>query len=1051
MAARWPLNLVSIAGFHTPLLISKSIFITNFPDVTTSKDLWVLCQSYGTVVDVFIPNRKSKAGKRFAFVRFIKVDNVERLVGNLCTLWIGNSIMLRYTLPSFVSVVKGVSSPPIPLASSPALVLDDSCMVARDLDNFVMGELGSAKTKLKFMKHTGVASWFVRLCNARNDFVASDRIVWVDIEGVPLHAWVSANFNKIGKLANNILDSFKIIVKGKVFQIRGKELFVWSPSFKEVPEVVHCSDDESIKNEADINVLDNTVNNEGEESDSEAVSDTFSGIMGTHKNMIMKLIRHLMIRRFLKTLSIFTIYLIGIKRKSVILAWSLASLIRQDRCSSRVFEKVEKSDINIQSDGRVIKDIRKEGGSILDIFDDMIKVGQTMGFTIDGCTKDMEKIIGSNGGHEGNYQFDHIMSEALGYSGGILCVWDSNVFHKNHHIISDNFFALYGTWIPRKIQLLIIYVYAPQSYASKCHLWDFIASLINQWNGECMVMGDFNEVRCKEDRWGSTFLAQGACSFNSFISNAGLNEVQLEGYSFTWAHPSVSKMSKLDRFLVTDGFLSLFPHILVICLDRHLSDHRPILLREMLVDFGATPFRLYHSWLSIPGFDQMITSTWNSFILVDSNGMIRFKKKLQLLKKEIRKWVAEYKNIQSNSIRDVKNKLSDIDKLLDQGGVTDDVLLSRMEAMKQLQELNSSVNCDFVQKAKVRWAIEGDENSKFFHGIINRKRANLSVKGIMIEGEWVDDPIRVKDEFRNHFADRFNDPGTRHGRINFSFPNRLTFEQVSDLEASVSDEEIRKAVWGCGENKSPGPDGFTFEFFRKFWTVVGPDFCIAVKWFFEHGFFATGCNSSFVTLIPKTLDPKLVSEFRPISLIGSLYKVVTKILATRLSFVISDLISNVQTAFLPNRQILDGPFIINEILARCKHKNQQAMFFKVDFAKAYDSIRWDYLDDVLNAFGFGSRWRSWIQGSLNSGKASVLVNGKNVINLKKSYSGLGISGRSVLMLAAKSLGCRVDETSFNSWNYGQVPERQFLNIDEKTLLGIFSMVFKKEIGKICGD
>nr|GEY56841.1 RNA-directed DNA polymerase, eukaryota [Tanacetum cinerariifolium] len=201
---------------------------------------------------------------------------------------------------------------------------------------------------------------------------------------------------------------------------------------------------------------------------------------------------------------------------------------------------------------------------------------------------------------------------------------------------------------------------------------------------------------------------------------------------------------------------------------------------------------------------------------------------------------------------------NDIDKLLDKGGVTDDVLLSRMEAMKHLQELNSSDNCDFVQKAKVRWAIEGDENSKFFHGIINRKRANLSVKGVMSEGEWVDDPIWVKDEFRNHFADRFNDPGTRHGRINFSFPNRLTLEQVFDLEASVSDEEIRKSVWGCGENKSPRPDGFTFEFFRKFWTVVGPDFCIDVKWFFEHGFFATGCNSSFVTLIPKTLDPKLI-------------------------------------------------------------------------------------------------------------------------------------------------------------------------------------------------
>ncbi|GKB62965.1 retrotransposon protein, putative, ty1-copia subclass [Tanacetum coccineum] len=134
------------------------------PDPSVYTNLWVLCQSYGTVVDVFIPNRMSKAGKRFAFVRFIKVDNVERLVGNLCTLWIGRKHLQanvarfdRDSIPSkrvphkfnhvaptptsFVSAVKGVSSPPIPLASSPALVLDDSCMVARDLDNFVMGEV----------------------------------------------------------------------------------------------------------------------------------------------------------------------------------------------------------------------------------------------------------------------------------------------------------------------------------------------------------------------------------------------------------------------------------------------------------------------------------------------------------------------------------------------------------------------------------------------------------------------------------------------------------------------------------------------------------------------------------------------------------------------------------------------------------------------------------------------------------------------------------------------------------------------------------------------
>ncbi|GKA39338.1 RNA-directed DNA polymerase, eukaryota [Tanacetum coccineum] len=245
----------------------------------------------------------------------------------------------------------------------------------------------------------------------------------------------------------------------------------------------------------------------------------------------------------------------------------------------------------------------------------------------------------------------------------------------------------------------------------------------------------------------------------------------------------------------------------------------------------------------------------------------------------------------------------------------------------------------------------------------------------MIDGDWVDDPSRVKDEFRNHFAARFQDPGICHGKINFSFPNRLNHEQSTELESSITREEIRNAVWGCGENKSPGPDGFTFEFFRKFWSVVGPDFCTAVEWFFDHASFSIGCNSSFIALIPKSLDPKSVGDYRPISLIGSMYKVITKILATRLSVVISDLISDVQTAFLPNRQILDGPFIINELLARCHHKKQRAMVFKVDFAKAYDSIRWDYLEDVLHSFGFGSKWRSWIRGCLNSGMASILVNG----------------------------------------------------------------------------
>ncbi|GJX06753.1 RNA-directed DNA polymerase, eukaryota, reverse transcriptase zinc-binding domain protein [Tanacetum coccineum] len=88
-----------------------------------------------------------------------------------------------------------------------------------------------------------------------------------------------------------------------------------------------------------------------------------------------------------------------------------------------------------------------------------------------------------------------------------------------------------------------------------------------------------------------------------------------------------------------------------------------------------------------------------------------------------------------------------------------------------------------------------------------------------------------------------------------------------------------------------------------------------------------------------------------------------------------DIVNDVQSAFVANRQILDGPFILNELFQWCKKKKKQTMIFKVDFEKAYDSVRWDYLDDILNKFGFGVKWRGWISNCLLSSKGSVIVNG----------------------------------------------------------------------------
>ncbi|GJW75101.1 RNA-directed DNA polymerase, eukaryota, reverse transcriptase zinc-binding domain protein, partial [Tanacetum coccineum] len=200
--------------------------------------------------------------------------------------------------------------------------------------------------------------------------------------------------------------------------------------------------------------------------------------------------------------------------------------------------------------------------------------------------------------------------------------------------------------------------------------------------------------------------------------------------------------------------------------------------------------------------------------------------------------------------------------------------------------------------------------------------------------------------------------------------------KIIDLECDVSKDEIKRAVWDCGTDKSPGPDGFTFGFYRRYWNILESDVVdVVTSFFFHQGQFPKGSNSSFIALIPKTRDANMVKDFRPISLIGSMYKIIAKILANRLVLVLGDLVNEVQSAFIADRQILDGLFILNEIVQWCQSKKKHSLVFKVDFEKAFDSVRWDYLDDILRRFSFGEKWCSWIQSCLRSSRGWVIVNG----------------------------------------------------------------------------
>nr|GFC17513.1 transposon TX1 putative 149 kDa protein [Tanacetum cinerariifolium] len=107
--------------------------------------------------------------------------------------------------------------------------------------------------------------------------------------------------------------------------------------------------------------------------------------------------------------------------------------------------------------------------------------------------------------------------------------------------------------------------------------------------------------------------------------------------------------------------------------------------------------------------------------------------------------------------------------------------------------------------------------------MLNKKRSQSNIRGVLINGKWTDEPVKVKGEFFHHFSNRFGKPSNDRVEIDMNFPNNLSVDQKADLESMVTIEEVKRAVWDCGSDKAPGPDGYTFGFYLHFWSTVEKD------------------------------------------------------------------------------------------------------------------------------------------------------------------------------------------------------------------------------------
>ncbi|XP_071715011.1 uncharacterized protein [Rutidosis leptorrhynchoides] len=270
-------------------------------------------------------------------------------------------------------------------------------------------------------------------------------------------------------------------------------------------------------------------------------------------------------------------------------------------------------------------------------------------------------------------------------------------------------------------------------------------------NEPWIVCGDFNEVRSEEERLNSQFIESRAKKFNDFINTNKLIDIPLGGRLFTRVSDDGLKFSKLDRFLVNDTFHNLWSCLSVVALDRGKSDHCPIILKDDAKNFGPKSIKVFDDWLDMEDVDQVIKEVWCE------NDRGGFRKDC-FLRNKLKRTKAALKAKSSQKFGNLDGEIEVLKSIATalehkaENGLINDVERKQWLDMRKEWFQKEQIKANMLkQKARVRWILDGDENSKYFHSVIKRGYNKNNIRGLLINGVWCEDPSIIKEEACSHF------------------------------------------------------------------------------------------------------------------------------------------------------------------------------------------------------------------------------------------------------------------------------------------------------------
>jgi len=558
---------------------------------------------------------------------------------------------------------------------------------------------------------------------------------------------------------------------------------------------------------------------------------------------------------------------------------------------------------------------------------------------------------------------DFTFAPSIGASGGILIAWRrhigvSTAQRVDNHSVTVQFSPVNGqSW-------WLTCVYGPQGNDEKIQFLQELRDIRAACPGPWMVARDFNLIYRDEDKNNANYNRAMMGRFRRFINDLALKEIPLHGRKYTWSNQQNSPtLVRLDRVLCSVDWEEKFPNCLLQSMASEDSDHCPLLLGLNDSKPGRPRFHFESFWTKLDGFQEAVSSAWTS-IPAAPCPFLTLNRKFRAVSKGLQSW-------SDKAVGQINFQLALAREILHQFEIAQDnrqlsprELWFKNNLKKHSLALASLKRTMAHLRSRISWLKDGDANTRLFHlHARHRKRRNFI--GKLITGERIctshEEKAAIIDDF---YEDLLGTCTVREHTINLANLGIDTHD-MSDLDLPFTENEVWRTIQQLPSDKAPGPDGFTGCFYKSCWPIIKDDIMVAVSavWSRKMGNFGT-LNSAYITLLPKMEGADQPKDFRPISLVHSFVKLITKLLANRLAPKLQQIVSPNQSAFIKGRFIQDNFMLVQQTARYLHQQKQPRILLKLDISKAFDSVSWPFLLEILQQLGFGQIWRDIISGLL---------------------------------------------------------------------------------------